>query len=518
LAKRKKASVEEAAAETEGGEHRSLTRHTVKGVFWITAGRFLKAPLNLLSIAVLARLLTPTDFGIVAIGTIAISLSNVLVDGSFGMVLIQRREVTPKLIGASVVASTGLAIVLAAIIIVSASYIEREFQFPQLRQVLFFLGAVLPVTAVTMVTTALLQRALQFRILTLIAFSSQLTFTTLSIALAASGAGLWSLVWAQMVAFVIEASLGFLAVRKRYRVRFSASALHDVLKSGGMFTVSRLLNLAANNADKVVIGRYLGAAQLGFYTRAATLMTTARDLTGAGPVRVLFSSFAKMQHDPPRMAKAYLRALSVSVIIAAMGSAFIVFNSELIVRILLGPKWLATVPIMQILFAAFIARSGYAVAEAVPLSLGLSGQSAIRQGAQLILIVTGAVIGSNFGILGTVAGIFIAYWIFYFLCLLLVQRLLPVGWMDLLRVHLNGIILAVPPTLAALAAGLLITRDTLLLEFVPAAIFGVVAITVLLMAPSKLAGDDIVKARSYAWERLQRRFTGDASRPGAEPS
>jgi hypothetical protein len=173
---------------------------------------------------------------------------------------------------------------------------------------------------------------------------------------------------------------------------------------------------------------------------------------------------------------------------------------------------------MQILFASFIARSGYAVAEAVPLSLGLSGQSAIRQGAQLILIVTGAVIGSNFGILGTVAGIFIAYWIFYFLCLLLVQRLLPVGWMDLLRVHLNGIILAVPPTLAALAAGLLITRDTLLLEFVPAAIFGVVAITVLLMAPSKLAGDDIVKARSYAWERLQRRFTGDASRPGAEPS
>jgi PST family polysaccharide transporter len=502
----------------ETGEHKSLTGHTVKGVFWITAGRFLKAPLNLLSIAVLSRLLTPTDFGIVAIGTIAISLSNVLVDGSFGMVLIQRREVTPKLIGASVVASAGLALLLAAIIIVAAPFIQREFHFPHLREVLFFLGGVLPVTAVTMVTKALLQRALQFRILTLIAFSSQLTFTTLSIALAAAGAGLWSLVWAQMVAFVIEASLGFLAVRKRYRIQFSGSAIHDVLKSGGMFTVSRLLNLAANNADKVVIGRFLGAAELGFYTRAATLMTTARDLAGAGPVRVLFSSFAKMQHEPKRMAKAYLRALSVSVIIAAMGSAFIVFNSELIVRILLGPKWLPTVPIMQILFAAFIARSGYAVAEAVPLSLGLSGQSAIRQGAQLILVVVGAGAGSRFGILGTVTGIFIAYWLFYFLCLLLVQRLLPVSWIDLLRVHLNGILLAIPPILAAFAARLLIGSDTFLLELVPAAIFGAVAIAVLLVAPSRFAGDDIVKARSYAWEHLRRKFAGSPRRPGAEPS
>jgi PST family polysaccharide transporter len=480
----------------------SLTRSTIQGVFWMTVSRGIKLPLNLIGVAVLSRLLAPSDFGIVAIGALLVTLSNVLVDGSFGMVLIQRQKLDPRTIGASVILSTGLATLIAVGVVLAAPLIEQAFDFPQLREVILFLGAVLPVTAVTMITTALLQREFQFGILTLNALLSQLSYTAVGIGLAVAGFGLWSLVWAQMTSFIVEALMGFLAVRRRYSVRFSLSAIPETLSTGGMFTISRLLNWGAYSVDTIIIGRFVGASGLGFYSRALTLTTTVRQLTGTGLMRVLFPSFSRIQHDPPRMAKGYLRSLSITLTLASLVSAFFIVNAEIIVRLLLGPRWLSTIPLIQILFGAFVARSGYIAAEAVPLAFGLSGQSALRQGAQVVLVAAGAVIGAQFGLIWATAGIAIAYWIFYFLCLLLVQQLLPIKWGAIFRLHINGVIIALPPAAAAVASRWLIGGHNLLLELIPPMIFGVATVIVLAVAPAALVSDDMVRGRMHAWDRL----------------
>jgi PST family polysaccharide transporter len=296
----------------ESDEHPSLATATLKGVFWMTATRGLKAPLSLIAVAILARILTPADFGIIALGMVVASFSDMLVDGSFSLVLIQRREIDSRIIGGTFALSAGLATFFAAGVILSAPYIERDFNFTHLRDVLIFFATILPITAITTVTTALLQRRLQFRVLTVNAFCSQLAYSVSSVALAVAGMGVWSLVWAQMLQSSIDAALGFLAVRKRYRIKLSVSGIREVLGSGGVFTASKILKWAANSVDRVIIGRMLGAAELGFYTRSTTLMGTARQLAGAGPTRVLFSSFAKMQNDSERLRRAYTRALSVT--------------------------------------------------------------------------------------------------------------------------------------------------------------------------------------------------------------
>lgn len=483
-----------------------MTRSTVKGVFWITAGRGLKAPLNLVGIAVLARLLTPTDFGIVAIGMLVKTFSDVLVDGSFGMVLVQRRTVSPPLIGASLALSVALAMLASVAVVLGAPYIQRQFDFPQLRDVLLVLGTVLPITAITTITTALLQRAMRFSALVLNAIVSQLVYMAVGISLAVAGMGLWSLVWGQVASFVVEALLGLFQSRRFYRIGFSTSAVGDVLASGGMFTIARLLGWASTSVDRLVIGRFLGAAELGFYTRAANLMMTARQLTGTGPVRVLFSSFAKIQHDSSRMRKGYLRALAVSLLIAALVSAFVIVNAEIIVRIMLGPKWLPTIPLIQILFAAFLARSGYIVAEAIPLALGLAGANALRHGAHLIFVFVGAIIGAQFGLVGAATGIAISHWLFYLLCLLLVRRLLQVEWLQTLRLHVNSILVASGPTLLALATRWIFPSHDILMQAVPALVFGITAVAILLFGPANIVTDDLVRARTYVWERLASRL------------
>lgn len=491
-----------------GDEHRSLTGRAIQGIFWITAARFLKLPLNLLAIAVLSRLLSPTDFGVLAIGTVIVTLSNVLVDGSFGLVLIQRRQLTADFIGASLLLSLALAVLLAIGVVIGAPFIESQLDFAHLGNVLVVLAATLPINAITSVTTALMQRAFQFRRLTINAIVSQTAYTFVAIAMAASGSGLWSLVWAQFAQFVADALLSCLAVRTRYRVSFSIVALKETWLYGGMFTISKVLNWGANNVDNVMIGRFVGATALGFYSRAYTLMATARQISGTGPIRVLFSSFAKMQHDPERMARAYLRSLSVALIAATLVSAFVVLNSEIIVRIILGPKWLPTVLVLQIMFSAFVARTGYIVAEAIPLALGLSGQTALRQGAQLILVMTGAAVGAQFGLVPAVIGITTAYWIFYFLCLLLVQRLIPVSWAQVLRLHLKGMLVALIPGVPALAIRVALSGENLLLQMVPPLAFTCVTAIVLACGPASLIGVDIVRARKRFYEDILPRISG----------
>jgi PST family polysaccharide transporter len=491
----------------------SLTRTTVTGILWITGGRLVKTPVNLIVIAILARLLTPADFGVVAIAYTVSGLATLLVDGSFGMVLVQRREISSGVIGASLLLSCLLGAAFGGVIVAASAPLEQFFEFPELRDVLRVLGLALPVSAVAAVWMALLQRASRFGVLTINSAVAQISYGIAAVLMALGGMGMWSLVWAQVIGSSIEAFLAFLAGRRGYAVSLDREALRDVLRSGGMFTLSKFFNWGAGNVDRVVIGRLLDAAALGFYSRASTLMATAQQLIGTGAVRVLFSTFSRMQHDRERLLKAFDRALSTAIIGSTLISAFMILFADIIVHILLGDQWTAAVPLIQALFAAFVCRSGYVVAEAVPLALGLGKASAFRQAAQFVLVIAGAAIGARFGVVGATIGVAAAYWLFYLLCLALVQRLLAASFGRLLRIHLNGLLLAAFPVLAGMAArSLLAPADHLALQLLPPAIFGLVAALTLSLAPRSLLSEDIARMREQAFAVIGRRLRG--GRPG----
>ena len=483
-----------------------MTRVTVTGVLWLTVGRLVRSPINIVVTAILARLLSPADFGVVAIGFTISSLANLLVDGSFGMVLVQRREVKPAQIGASLLLSAGMGAIFGLIIMVSSPVVQRFFSFPNLSEVLKLLAFMLPISAAAAVWNALLQRASQFRTLTISSALGQLAYGVSAVAMAFAGMGVWSLVTSQLVGTGTEAFLNFMAGRRLYKLGFSRAAVMEVVRSGGMFTITKLFNWAAGNVDRVVIGRLLGASLLGFYSRGSTLLSTANQLVGTGATRVLFSTFARMQHDRGRLLNAFDRALSTSIIGSTLASAFTVMFADLVVRVVLGHKWMAAVPLIQVLFAAFVSRSGYIVAEAVPLALGLGRASALRQGAQFSLVIAGAAIGAQYGILGATIGIAVAYWLFYLLCLVLVLQLLDIGVARLLRIHLNGVLVAAGPVLAALGVSMLIgpTAD-LKLRLIPPLVFGIVAVGVLARAPVGLISEDMGRFRSKAFGILAAR-------------
>jgi hypothetical protein len=162
---------------------------------------------------------------------------------------------------------------------------------------------------------------------------------------------------------------------------------------------------------------------------------------------------------------------------------------------------------MQALFGAFLTRSGYIVAEAVPLALGLGRASAYRQGAQFVLVIAGAWVGSHYGIVGAAAGVAVAYWLFYLLCLVLVHQLLHVGALPLIRIHLKGLAIAALPTAVTIGLRLALhPGHALLPNFALAAIFGLLLMLVVGFAPESLVSADIVRVRSHALRIMSSRL------------
>jgi O-antigen/teichoic acid export membrane protein len=201
------------------------------------------------------------------------------------------------------------------------------------------------------------------------------------------------------------------------------------------------------------------------------------------------------------MVKAFDRALSTTVIGSTLASAFVVMFADVVVRILLGPKRMAAIHLIRVLFVAFVARSSYIVAESVPMSLGLSRATALRQGAQFVLVVAGAMIGARFGLIEAAIGVATAFWLFYLLCLILVLQLLDIGPLRLLRIHLNGVMVTVLPVLAALGVEYLIGPTTgILPRLIAPVVFGVVAVIVVALAPERIISEDIARARRQAFE------------------
>ncbi|WP_281347035.1 oligosaccharide flippase family protein [Sphingomonas piscis] len=274
-----------------------------------------------------------------------------------------------------------------------------------------------------------------------------------------------------------------------------------------MFTVTKLLNWAAGNVDRIVVGKLLGASALRYYSRASSLMLTLNQLLGTGAMRVLFSTFSRMQDDRARLTSGFDRALSTGLIGSTLASVFVVMFADLIVDVLLGPGWQSATPLMQALFAAFVARSGYVVAEAVPLALGLGRQSAVRQAIHLVLVCAGAVTGARYALVGAAVGIAIAYWIFYLICLGLVMRLIDVSLGRLFRIHSSALLVALPPgVIAAGAAWLLGPGQSLMLRLVPPLLFGAIAVFMIAFGPASLLSQDLARIRQTAIGHIRSRL------------
>ena len=394
----------------------SLTAKSLRGVGWLGSSSVLLAFLRIGVVAAMARLLTPEDFGIMAAASIFTELASLLSESGIIHPLVQRKSISERHIETAFTANLLSGLVATAVICLIAGRAADFFGMPQLRDVLYVMSALYPLTGISAISSKLLEREHSFRpIAQCEVVSFLLGHALVGIGMAATGFGVWALVGATFAAGVIRSFVLFRAQPHTLRLRIRWQTYMELMSQGLGYTAQRFSNIVSLKGDFLVVGRALDAGSLGLYDRAYVLMNLSNRLVMSSLNKVLFPAFSRIQDDPERLRAAFLRCTALVALIFLPVSAFTVLLAPEVVAVLLGPQWRGAVVPFTILSLAMFFRTGRRIAGVTMNGIGKPYWSAISQTIFAICVVGGALIGVRWGITGV--AIFTALSIFVVYCL-----------------------------------------------------------------------------------------------------
>ncbi|HXG02550.1 MAG TPA: lipopolysaccharide biosynthesis protein [Candidatus Binatia bacterium] len=413
-----------------------LTHRTLQGMVWTASGVAVEAVLQSVVIAVLARLLMPADFGVVAMALVVTGFVAIFGELGLAPALVQRSRLEPAHIRTAFTGALALAAVVAAALWVLSPLAARVFGIPAVTPIVRVLGLSLLIKAWGAVPSALLQRAMRFRVLTAAGVLSYLIgFGAVGIGLAVGGAGPWALVTAQIVQALVYSVIVHVASPVSHRLALDARALRDLASYGLGASAARLANYLAVRGDNLVVGRALGATALGLYGPAYQLMALPADLFQRIVQSVLFPAAAHVQAEPARLAAAYRRGLAITGLSALPITGLTSLLAPEIVHTLLGPRWAGAIGPLQILAAGMFFRVGYKTSVVFVKAAGAVRPFAARQLAYPVLVLALASFGARWGLEGVAAGVVVALAVHYALLTTLGLRVAGLRLRDYFAAH-----------------------------------------------------------------------------------
>lgn len=446
------------------GDSASRGRRTAAGLGWSAAGIGSQALGQLVLLVVLARLLTPAEFGVVTATVTVVGLGKLLTQQVVSATVIQRGDLTDDHIRAAFWLSIGTGAVVTAALVGAAPALARWFDMPQLAGTTRVLAAVFLLQSAALVAQALLERSFQFRQVAIIeVFSYGIGFVGVGVAFGLAGAGVWAVVAAHAGQAVLQSTGVLLARRHPKAPRFRWRSVADLGSIGGGFAAARAFNFVALQGDNVVVGHALGASALGAYGRAYQLLAMPAMLFGQIIDRVLFPVMADLQGDHERLGRDYRVAVSITVVVMAPASVLLVVLGPEVVRTLLGAGWDDVVAPLQILALGLVPRTAYKMSDTLAKATGHAYARAGRQAVYAALVILGATLGQRWGLVGVAVAVTAAIVVNHVLMAQLCLGALGLSWRTFAAAHLR----ALPPAIAT-AVGCLVPVLTARTAEIPA--------------------------------------------------
>lgn len=426
---------------------RSLTHQTLAGILWMVFGKGAYAILQMVVLAVLARLLSPEDFGVVSAALIVIGVSSIVSQLGLGPALVQRSQLEQRHIDTAFVASVLLGLALGAVVWVAAPLAAAFFRIEAVKPVLRALAIVFPLDGVQTVAESLMKRELRFRWLAnLDVVSYGLGYGALGIAAALLGFGVWALVLGKIAQSAIMTAALLWRQPPRSLVHFERQAFRELMYFGGGFTLAKIANQIAQQGDYLVVGRFLGPAPLGYYGRAYTLMSAPAAGFGTILDYVLFPAMAKVQDSAQRLAAVYRRGAALIALVVVPTSAALVLLGPEVIHVVLGPRWTAVIMPFQILAAGMLCRTGSKLSDSLTRATGAVFRRAWRQVLYAGMVIGGAWVGSRWGIVGVAWGVLLALTVNFLLMAHLSLDQARLSWTEFWRAHLPAALITMVTT------------------------------------------------------------------------
>jgi PST family polysaccharide transporter len=381
-----------------------LKRRSVRGGFATVSAQGLKFVIQTATTMVMARLLSPQDFGLQGMMVALTGFLALFQEGGLGTATIQRLEVTHEQTSTLFWINTALGTILGLLCVALAPLVVSFYHEPRLYWVAVISGATFVLNGLAAQHTALLRRGMRFVAQAKIGVLSLAVGSATGIVMAVLGCQYWSLVGMAMAISIVNTVAVWMAVPWVPGPPRRGSGVRAMLGFGGVATLNGFVVFLAWNAEKILLGRFWGSDALGLYGRAYQLVTLPVQQLEVSLAAVAFPALSRIQHDAERLAKSFLNAFNLHISLTIPITITCALFAEEIVTIVLGTRWMAAAQTFRLLAPVAVV---FAVANPLGwlvLATGRIGRALSISATTTPVVILGIVLGLSHGPNGVALG------------------------------------------------------------------------------------------------------------------
>lgn len=355
-------------------EGSTVSKQTIiSGFFWTFGERLLAQMVSLVVGIVLARMLSPKDFGVISIVMVFIAVCDIFVSSGFGTAIVRQKEAASKDFNSAFYLSLSMAIALYFAIFFVAPYVASFYKIDILKPVMRVFGVRILFSAFNNIQQAFVQRQMKFKKFFIATLFGTVASCFVGITLAYNGFGVWALVAQYMTNSIVDTIALFIVGGWRPKLEFSISSAKAIYSFGWKMLCSQLVYTLSNDIRSLIIGKVFGPSDLAFYDQGKKYPAVIVDNINAAIAKVMLPTFARNQDNMDHLKSMLRRSIRTGLFCVAPLMCGFAAAAHSFVLVILTDKWLSAVPFIQIMCFSYITRPLEELCHRSILAIGKSG-------------------------------------------------------------------------------------------------------------------------------------------------
>lgn len=326
----------------------SLKQDAVHGVKWSAVGKFANTFVSFALGIILARLLSPTDYGIVGMVAIFFAIAGIFIDSGFGTALVQKKDVTDEDMSTMFFFNVGMATLFFIILFFASPWIATFLDTPVLKNIIRVSAFSMVIGSMGSVQYNMLTRKIDFKTPAIISLTCNIVSGIVGVILAYKGFGPWTLVLQGLLSTVINVCLVWFQSKWRPKLVFSIKSFKEMASFGGNLTFNAILDKIYDEGTGFLIGKFYKPKQLGYYSKGAGTATLPSTFLSDVVSGVLFPVMSKIQDDEQELLRAYSKFMKIMSMVIFFGVSLMIALARPLTIFLYSDKWLPAVAFTQI--------------------------------------------------------------------------------------------------------------------------------------------------------------------------
>jgi len=400
-----------------------LTSQTMNGIKWSYASTITNALVQIIYTAIMARLLDPISFGLIAMSSVILRFGSYFSQMGMGPALIQKKTLTNTDIRSAFTSSVLISLLFLGLVYFLSPYALLIFDNPELIPIIRVMAISFVLTGLSTTSLAIIRRNLNFKSLAVIEIISYIfSYGAIGIIAALLGFGVWSLVFASLSQALVSAILSYFVVKHSLSFLFSWKNYKPLFSFGSKISGITFFQFIGANLDTLLIGKFSGPSSLGIYNRTSLLINLPGQYIFASLSRVLFPVFSQIQTDNKKLTSAYLYSLTFLIIILLPVTIGIIPMAQNIITFYLGNGWNDAVPVFQILVTSITFASVINISGSILQAIGKLKKIFFIEIFHISSLVAGIISLSSYGLIGFAIAVTISRFIRFILYLVVVNN------------------------------------------------------------------------------------------------